>query len=882
MAALLARVGIALWLIMACIGPWLLAAPDPWYVSCLAFPWLGVVVCWLLLPLAVGNLPASTGGITCCLLGILGTTLFQALPVPADFAKLIAPDLQARLAVLRPESQANWVTLSADASATLDLFARMAAFTLLFLGVRGLTSVSGVLSMALTGWVLLVNGTLLSLEAMAQAATSAPEIIYWTWITPGRVFGPFICKNHYPYYMNMALGSAFGLMGAAYHDFAPRSRDGRLRRDQFWEPLKEALRSPVFLLHNPAILGVVMGLVLMIASIPMSMSRGGVVASVAALLATLWMVRRASPRWTGTTALPVAALAALPVAALIAWFGMAQVESRLSTLTKLETFQDDRFSLWNPLIAVFQRNPLLGTGGGTTPLVEPLERRRGGFTGVVVDHAHNEYLEAAVEGGIIRLGFTAALAAMVLLAGWRAIRIHAGTALLPMAAGLTFAAFAVIIHSSVDFGMHMGAVACLAAILLGQLDYLASGESSVDKARRTVPDSLPGWAVIPLLAPVVVVFMSLQTQGAAYRLQIEADTSPATAAGFARRVDLYEAAIRLRPRAAEPREALGLAILNELNRRADEIDGAGQARQEMAMLGSALAAIGPGVTQVETLVLAAGAALAPPKAEDGADSAIRGLGWKRLREAAVLSPFLHRAQTALALDPEASRPAESLERAARAYPIDHELWWTAGRAWWNDAAKANGTPDSEASAMRALSAWREALARGSPRLPEIIAACLEVSNPDRYLAIVMPDKPRVLIDAAKTLKGEGENAERRAALLSLARRELEGRGSGAEASDWKALADLSKGENRVAALRQATLLASGKALGEIRLDLAWELEATGQLDEAEALARRIGGENDSPRLRELLRFLERDRQLEPYLPRVDFRQEFDSPGVKID
>ena len=53
---------------------------------------------------------------------------------------------------------------------------------------------------------------------------------------------------------------------------------------------------------------------------------------------------------------------ALPVAALIAWFGMAQVESRLSTLTKLETFQDDRFSLWNPLIAVFQRNPLLGTG----------------------------------------------------------------------------------------------------------------------------------------------------------------------------------------------------------------------------------------------------------------------------------------------------------------------------------------------------------------------------------------------------------------------------------------------------------------------------------------------------------------------------------------
>lgn len=882
MAAVLARIGLILWLILCIMAPWLLAAPDPWYVSCLAIPWLGVILCWLLLPLFLGNLPASTGSVTVCLLGILGITLFQTVPLPPDFAKLIAPDLQARLTVLRPESQADWVTLSADPSATLDLFARMAAFTLLFLAVRGLTATVGVLSLALTGWILLVNGTLLSLEAMAQAATSAPDTVYWTWLTPGRVFGPFICKNHYPYYTNMALGSAFGLMGAAYHDFAPRSRDGRLRRDRFWEPLKEALRSPVLLLHNPAILGVVMGLVLMIASIPMSMSRGGVVASVGALIATLWMVRRASPRWTGITALPVAALAVLPVAALVAWFGMAQVESRLATLTKLETFQDDRFSLWTPLIAVFQRNPLVGTGGGTTPLVEPLERRRGGFTGVVVDHAHNEYLEAAVEGGIIRLGFTVALAAAVLLAGWRAIRLHAGTALLPMAAGLTFAAFAVIIHSSVDFGMHMGAVACLAAILLGQLDYLASGESAIDKARRAPPDSLHGWAVIPLAAPVIVVFLSLQTQGAAYRLQIEADTSPASAAVFPRKVQLYEAAIRLRPRSAEPREALGLAILSELGRRADETDGASQARQEMAMLGTVLAAAGPAMPQVETLLLAAGAAMTLPKADDGPDSALRDLAWTRLREAAALSPLLHRTQAALALDPEQKRPAESLERSARAYPIDHELWWSAGRAWWNEAAKADGTPDAEASAMRALSAWREALARGSSRLPEIIAACLEVSNPDRYLAIVMPDKPRVLIDAARTLKAEGENIDRRGALLSLARRELEGRGGSADAADWRALADMSAGEARVSALRQATLLASGKALAEVRLDLAWELEATGQLDESEALARRVGGEKDSPRLRELLRFLERDRQLEPYLPRVDLRQEFDPPGVKME
>lgn len=868
MAKHLANAGLFLWLILACASPWLLAAPDPWYVSWLAFPWLGVVACWLLLPAAGERLPASTGGITLCLVGILGICLAQAVPLPTDLVRTLSPGLQATLDSLRPDPPGDWATLSADPSATLEFLARLAALVLLFLAVRGLTAAGAVFSLALTGWFLLLNGSLLALEAMAQAATSPPDTIYWTWLTPGRVFGPFICKNHFPFHMNLAIGSALGLLGAAYHDFAPRSRDGRLRRDQFWHPLVETLRSPAVLLHNPAILGVVMGLVLMVGSIPMSMSRGGVVAAAGALIATLWMVTRVSPKWTGTTALPVAALAALPVAGLIAWFGMAQIESRLATLTKLETFQDDRFSLWTPFFAIVQDNPLVGTGAGTTPLVEPLERRRAGFEGVVVDHAHNEYLEAAVEGGIGRLGFTLALAVLIARAGWKAMRLHAGTALLPMAAGLSYGLFAVIIHNGVDFGMHMGAVGCLAAILLGQLDYLASGESSIDKARRTPADSLPGWVALVLAFPAVVVFLSLQTQGVAYRLQIEADTSPDTAGGFRRRVELYEAAIRLRPRAGEPREALGLAILDELNRKNGEADGAGQTRREMAMLASVLAAVGPGIAPAATVAWAAGTAVAVPGAEDEDDGALSRLAWERLRQAANLSPLLHRTQAALALDPAATSPAEALERSARSYPIDHELWWAAGRAWWARAARASGKPDGEVYATRALSAWREALDRGSPRLPEIIALCLEIPNPDRHLAIVMPDNPGVLIGAAKTLKGDGENADRRAALLSLARRELLARQGLADAAAWRALAEMSSGASRVEALRQASFRATGKTLAEIRLDLAWEFEAMGLLDEAEALARRVGDHGETPRLGELRRFLERDRQLEPYLPRV--------------
>ncbi len=871
MTLLLARIGIGFSLILVAVGPWLLAGSDPWYISLLAWPWLATILCWLSLPLGGSGFPIRGGTILVCLLGLMAVTLFQSLPIPSDLARLLAPALQTRLAVLVPETVGNsWVTLSADPSATFDLFTRMAAITLLYQATRGLmVRAGGVFSLAVTGWVLLVNGALLSLVAIAQAVTSAPDVVYWTWLTPGRVFGPFVCKNHYPYYISMALGSAFGLVGAAYHDMAPRSREGRLRRDQFWDPFMASLRSPVMLLQHPAVLGVVLGLTVMIASIPMSMSRGGVVASIVSLLATVWVVRRVSPRWTGTGALPIFVLALLPLIALFGWFGMSQVEARLATLTKLETFQDDRFSLWLPLLKLVGENPLLGTGGGTVGLVEPLARSRPGFTGVVVDHAHNEYLEAAVEGGIIRLALTLLLAGVIVRQAWRALRRHAGTALLPMAAGLMYGAIAVLVHSIADFGMHMAAVAALAAVLLAQLDYMASPESSITPVPESRSGTLTvsGWLALPLLVPACVVFLAFQTHGAAYRLQVEADSQPLTEAGFRRKIGLYQAAMALRPRSGEVREALGLALIDEVNRRiVDRVD-ASDLQTVPLMLAGVMGAF-PDPPLLPTSILFAVAGGVPvPQEEIQMEAEFRQQAFAALRQAVALSPLLHRSQTALALDPEMTSPAEALEKSARAFPIDHELWWTAGRAWWNEAARAPDVNAADAMRGRALSAWREALGRGSGRLPEILEACLEVDEPDRYLALVLPDQPRVLLGVAKSLKPGGVNADRRGALLSLARRELEARGISAEAADWRALAEMSlPGEEKIDALRRASLVASGPTLASIRLDLAWELEALGQLDEAEALSRRLEGNSESPRVQELRRFLQRDRELEPFLP----------------
>ena len=74
---------------------------------------------------------------------------------------------------------------------------------------------------------------------------------------------------------------------------------------------------------------------------------------------------------------------------------------------------DNRTAVWKEVWPAVVRFPLIGTGGGTLPRAEQAFRQQAvGSDSVrlVVNSAHNEYLEAAVEGGVGRLLITIALA----------------------------------------------------------------------------------------------------------------------------------------------------------------------------------------------------------------------------------------------------------------------------------------------------------------------------------------------------------------------------------------------------------------------------------------------------------------------------------------
>ncbi len=63
---------------------------------------------------------------------------------------------------------------------------------------------------------------LMSLFAFAQFVSSPHSALYWKFPVLNRPFGPFICRNHFPYYVSMCFGLGGALLWATRGDSGGR------------------------------------------------------------------------------------------------------------------------------------------------------------------------------------------------------------------------------------------------------------------------------------------------------------------------------------------------------------------------------------------------------------------------------------------------------------------------------------------------------------------------------------------------------------------------------------------------------------------------------------------------------------------------------------
>ena len=734
--------GEAVLLALALFSPWAFGCAEPAYEFLLTTGVLLLAALWAAHIAITGHFRFRPDVVSACLGGLALWSLVQLVPLPEGLVGIVSPAraewhctlLPEQSEVLPgeagPEPRSAWVPLTVEPATTRTFLARVLGVLVVYAAARNWLASRA--SFERLGWAAAANGVALAVFALGHLVSAPRGMVYWSIPVDGSgAFGPFINRNHYPDYAALCAGLALGLL-------LPRRSASRPAEPGAW------LTSPRGLLLAGAV-------ALILASVPFSLSRGGMLAVLAAA-AGAWLLARAGGRGRG--GLAVLGVIGVVGLALATWFGTGAVEDRLGTLVTGEA-ASSRVPLWRDSLRAVPGNWLTGTGGGTFGSVEQVVRTRGGPT-LRNAYAHNEYLEALVEGGIVRLGLTVALAVGVLVVVGRGYLRRRDRTVGPWLLGCWFGLAVVVAHAVGEFAVHIPAVAVLAAVVAGYAVALTDPEfapRTKEGERKRKGDEAKPEPVEPSSA-LVLVLATLVLGGVALFAALDAwdrDRSERL------RVDALRAYW-------SPRRDDNLAA------RAAFLDRRAVVRPDdpQALFDAAAAHIDLAVFETWTpgAGLAGGAAgfsAAPDRIPAAVAERHLYTGLRYLREARAANPLLPRPHARLGLYADYFQSGEAaavhFARAKRLLPVDADIWFASGRE-----ALARG---DEAAAW---ADWQQSLARSSRHLGEVLRASRGKLGADEVRTKLLPADPAVQVAAADVLypDREAQAAERRPFLEAAA------------------------------------------------------------------------------------------------------------------
>jgi O-antigen ligase len=299
----------------------------------------------------------------------------------------------------------------------IELLLLLADLIILFLAVQAFRTLSDWRSFV---WFGMGLGFLVSIFGVLQHLTFNGKLYWFREMHYGGIpFGPYANRNHFAGFVELVLPLALVPLVL-----------GRVRRERW------------------AVVGLFA--VVPLGALFFSASRGGIVSFgiELAVLALVMIWRRSAGKQllVGATVLLLALL-------MVSWLGVGQILQRFSSLQSLETTVGKRASMRRDTWRIFLTHPLAGTGLGTLQIVYPPYETL--YDGKIVNHSHNDYLEALAEtgllGGLCCAWFLGVLLSQSLMRLRQLNHSFAGALQL---SGLV-ACSGFLVHSLVDFNLHI-------------------------------------------------------------------------------------------------------------------------------------------------------------------------------------------------------------------------------------------------------------------------------------------------------------------------------------------------------------------------------------------------------------------------------------------
>ncbi|MEW5746967.1 MAG: O-antigen ligase family protein [Nitrospirota bacterium] len=374
------------------------------------------------------------------LLLLLGFFLLQLAPLPAGLVRLVSPETWAvyagTIGIIEPLS---WVSLSLDKRATLMELLRLSGYAAFYVLTVQLLTRKELLRRTVT--VVLVLSSALALTGILQYLFNAKKIFWFRELSFSNpaFFGPFVNRNHYAGFMAMV----FPLALAFFLTLKPRV---------FYESLRDRIAGLLSRKETNLYLLIGLFMVLIAASIFLSISRGGIVSlSLSMVVFGLLFLGRRRNKSRGAAIIAVFATIVLAVG----WFGWEPIIQRFEKITDAEgDIVDLRPTVWKDSLEIAKDFPVTGAGLGSFRSVYPRYQTARELR--VIDHAHNDYMELLAEGGLIAMALMAWFIAAVVARSFRMYTGRKDSSAINLYIGSITGILALLLHGFTDFNFRIG------------------------------------------------------------------------------------------------------------------------------------------------------------------------------------------------------------------------------------------------------------------------------------------------------------------------------------------------------------------------------------------------------------------------------------------
>jgi O-antigen ligase len=383
---------------------------------------------------------------------LFGFLALQIVPLPAGLVKIVSPGAYEFRRLYAPGfPRMKFMSLSIAPGATLREALFLAALVILgFLVVR--TVVRGRRIRTIIA-VLVASGVFQALYGLFELTRAEPRLLFYEKaFSLDSVTGTFVNSNHLSGYLEMIVPLALGLAVARMNLMTFGIKD---------------FREKLLLWTSEGFLGTVLilaGVVVMSIGILLSHSRSGLVVLALSFFLFFAFSVYAHSRtgfrqpWVGRTV----RMTFLAVVALALAVG---VGSTIRRFALDDVLHENRPLYWANTLDIVGDFPLFGTGLGTYASAYGAYEK-GTASEMTLRHAHNDYLEALAELGVVGSALLFGLILYIAVRAFLVWRVRRNAQARGLALGGIVSLSGAAVHAATDFNLHVAANAVLFTVVL--------------------------------------------------------------------------------------------------------------------------------------------------------------------------------------------------------------------------------------------------------------------------------------------------------------------------------------------------------------------------------------------------------------------------------